>query len=216
MQLPFKLSLSLTACIYSSIATAVDVQSDASVLESLLSPPQTLRASVVQLILESDGGVIEESHILMKVKRPNGFYWETIEPFPELVVTDGKLLWNYQPDLEQVVIEAWDSERSELAAELLAGDISSLETKYSVFRRTPEGSEFTEFELRPLTHQDAYQRIDLTFDGNTLEMIYVESSSGERTVWQFKDFVVDSLMDDSEFVFVPPPDVEVIANSYVE
>ena len=85
-----------------------------------------MSATVQQLIVESDGALLEESSIQMHVMRPDGFYWETLEPFPELVVTNGAVLWNYQPDLEQVVIENWDSSRAELAAELLSGRTDSL------------------------------------------------------------------------------------------
>ena len=69
-------------------------------LDELLSGMTTMTSDVRQLIVESDGGVLEESIIRMKMKRPEGFYWETVEPFPELLVTDGRLLWNYQPDLQ--------------------------------------------------------------------------------------------------------------------
>ena len=94
-------------------------------LDALLNDIATLRSDVVQLIVESDGGVLEESEIQMMLKKPDGFYWETLTPFPELIVTNGSTLWNYQPDLEQVVIEDWDSSRSELAAQLLSGNIES-------------------------------------------------------------------------------------------
>lgn len=73
-------------------------QSEEQVLEQLdvlLNGISTLTADVSQLIVESDGGVLEESEILMKLKRPDGFYWETVSPFPELIVTDGLKLWNY-------------------------------------------------------------------------------------------------------------------------
>ena len=84
---------------------AICAQNDAiNELGRLLQDLDTLSADITQLIVESDGGVLEESEILLHVKRPDGFYWETISPFPELLVTNGKKLWNYQPDLEQVVI----------------------------------------------------------------------------------------------------------------
>ena len=103
-----------------------------SELGSLLRDLDTLTAEITQLIVESDGEVLEESQILLHVKRPDGFYWETISPFPELLVTNGRKLWNYQPDLEQVVIEDWDPNQSELAAQLLYGQTESLAEDYYV------------------------------------------------------------------------------------
>ena len=52
-------------------------------LDTLLGNIETLAADVVQLIVESDGGVLEQSEIQMLLKKPDGFYWETLTPFPE-------------------------------------------------------------------------------------------------------------------------------------
>ena len=77
-------------------------------LDLLLRVITTISADILQLNIESDGGVLEETEIKMLLKRPDKLYWETVSPFQELVVTNGQVLWNYQPDLEQVTIEDSD------------------------------------------------------------------------------------------------------------
>lgn len=185
-------------------------------LDKLLSDISTMSADVTQLIVESDGGVLEESDIRMKLKRPDGFYWETVEPFPELVVTDGKKLWNYQPDLEQVVVEDWDSSRSELAAQLLNGNTQSLVEEYQLSLRDNKGTEFDEFLLLPLAADNVNRQITLTFNKGDLDLIHIESSNGQKIVWQFFNLEKNHLIPDSQFVFEPPAGVEVIVNSYVQ
>ena len=113
-------------------ARAAAQQDPVAELDALLGGISTLSADVSQLILESGGGLLEESAILMRLRKPGGFYWETLDPFPELIVTDGDTLWNYQPDLEQVVIENWDRNRAELAAQLLNGETGGLAEEYRV------------------------------------------------------------------------------------
>ena len=185
-------------------------------LDQLLEEMNTLTADVTQLIIESDGGVLEESDIRMMLKRPDGFSWETLSPFPELVVTDGKQLWNYQPDLEQVVVEDWDQSRSELAAQLLAGNTENLDQEYLVNLRETDSAEFTEFTLTPRAADNIYRQINLTFQNRNLDMIFIDSSNGQKTVWQFRNLSINSEIPDSAFVFVPPVGVEVIFNSYVD
>jgi outer membrane lipoprotein carrier protein len=197
------------------VAFAADL-SPLEQLDVLLSNMDTMTADVNQLIVESDGGVLEESSILMKLKRPDGFYWETVSPFPELVVTDGEYLWNYQPDLEQVVVENWDRSRSELAAQLLAGDTSNLHQEYEVSLRDTGNSEFSEFSLLPRAADNIYRQINLTFHNRILDMIYIDSSNGQKTVWQFSNLTINTDIADSVFVFQPPAGVEVIYNSYTE
>jgi len=185
-------------------------------LDALLNDIATLRSDVVQLIVESDGGVLEESEIQMLLKKPDGFYWETLTPFPELIVTNGSTLWNYQPDLEQVVIEDWDSSRSELAAQLLSGNIESLGGDYRIEGVTSDGSEHQEFELQPRAADSVYQLISINFMNSELESIYLNSKNGQQTVWRFENVVRNQAIADAQFEFVPPANIEIIENNYAQ
>lgn len=185
-------------------------------LDTLLGNIETLAADVVQLIVESDGGVLEESEIQMLLKKPDGFYWETLTPFPELIVTDGSTLWNYQPDLEQVVIEDWDSSRSELAAQLLSGNIESLDGDYTIENVTSSESEHQEFELTPRSADNVYQLISINFMRDELESIYLNSKNGQQTVWRFENVIRNRAISDAQFQFVPPENIEIIENDYAQ
>jgi outer membrane lipoprotein carrier protein len=193
---------------------ALDSASGLANLDVLLSDINTLSANVLQLIVESNGGVLEESEIQMFLKKPDGFYWETLFPFPELVVTNGIKLWNYQPDLEQVVIENWDSSRSELAAQLLSGEIKNLSKEYTIRRITLPESEYQEFELIPIAPDSLYQQISINFMNSELESIYLDSRNGQQTVWRFENLVRNQAIADAQFEFLPPENIEIIENSY--
>ena len=180
-------------------------------LDLLLRNIKTLSADVLQLIVESDGGVLEESEIKMHLKKPNGFYWETTAPFPELIVTNGQLLWNYQPDLEQVIVEDWNSDDSELAAQLLNGKTDNLAEEY--YAVTINSEETKSFELSPKMNDSIYNMITISFLNDRLDMIYMDGKNGERTVWQFNGLVMNSFIEDSLFDFTIPSGIEVINNS---
>ena len=185
-------------------------------LDTLLQNIETLAANVVQLIVESDGGVLEESEIKMMLKKPDGFYWETLTPFPELIVTDGSTLWNYQPDLEQVVIENWNTSRSELAAQLLSGNVESLAEDYTINSVAIRESELQEFELTPRAAANVYQRISINFMRDELESIYLNSKNGQQTVWRFENVIRNQAITDAQFQFVPPEGIEIIENNYAQ
>lgn len=187
---------------------------DLQQLDTLLRGIETLTADVIQLIVESDGGVLEESKIRMYLKKPDGFYWETLSPFPELVVTNGSLLWNYQPDLEQVVIEEWDSSRSELAAQLLSGRTDNLASEYVIEKVSIDGDEHEEFKLTPLAADSIYDEISINFLLSVLDMIYLANKNGQKTVWRFENVIRNEELDDALFEFQPPANIEVIENIY--
>lgn len=185
-------------------------------LDSLLAGIQTLSADVLQLIVESDGGVLEESTIKMQLKKPDGFYWETLEPFPELIVTNGSKLWNYQPDLEQVVVEDWQTDQSELAAQLLSGRTDNLQKEYTIAEDESSSAMLPRFNLIPLASDNIYSSITIRFAESSLESISMDSKNGERTVWNFTGVIVNAVIADEVFNFVPPPGIEVIENSYTQ
>lgn len=180
-------------------------------LDKLLSNIDTITAEINQLIVESDGGILEESQIIMHIKRPEGFYWETVTPFPELLVTNGKRLWNYQPDLEQVVIEDWNPDQSALAAQLLYGKTENLEEDYYIVAIDAEQSQT--FELKPKSPDNLYELITISFINSSLELIYIENSSGERTAWQFTSSDINLPLGEDLFEFIPPDGIEIIYNS---
>ena len=176
----------------------------------------SLSADVEQLIIEADGGILEESLIRMLLKRPDGFYWETVEPYAELLVTNGVWLWSYQPDLEQVVIEPWNKEESELAAQLLSGDIGGLSAEYEIASLASDSREVSEFVLTPRVSTNINRRVSLSFTSSRLDSIVVEARNGQRTVWRFVNVVLNPQIEDEVFQFEIPESIEVIENSYVQ
>ena len=192
-------------------ATTFGQEGPVAKLDKLLQDINTITAEVNQLIVESDGGVLEESQIIMHIKRPDGFYWETVTPFPELLVTNGKRLWNYQPDLEQVVIEDWNPDQSALAAQLLYGKTENLVEDYYIVAIDAEQSQT--FELKPKSPDNLYELITISFINSSLELIYIENSSGERTAWQFTSSDINVPLGEDLFEFIPPDGIEIIYNS---
>ena len=197
-------ALAYSLLLISSSSTALAQSTANQTLDELLESINTLSAEVLQLIIESDGGVLEESAIQMHLKRPNGFYWETLDPFPELVVTDGSTLWNYQPDLEQVVLEDWDSSRSELAAKLLSGDTEGLHEEYTVVLRESDDEEFDTFDLIPIAADSVYDVITINFIEAELGSIRVSNKNGQRTVWEFQQVQRNPDLDENLFSFDIP------------
>ena len=199
----------LAAAVLLTPALAAPAQQDAiTALDSLLGGIETLSADVTQLIVESGGGLLEESAIRMRLRKPGGFYWETLEPFPELIVTDGQTLWNFQPDLEQVVIENWDSSRAELAAQLLNGETGGLAGEYRV--TLDAAGDLDRFELSPLAPDSPYARIAIEFITGELDVIRLDNRNGQQTVWRFSNLRRNSTLEDALFHFEPPPGIEIV------
>lgn len=201
--------LALSLCYLSgSLPAAAVAESDAAALEALLADIDTLQSDVRQVIVEADGDVLEESRIRFLLKRPDGFYWETVEPWPELIVTDGETLWHYQPDLWQLTIDDWEQDESELAAHLLSGRFGRLSEDYTVQSHPASTSAQRSFVLEPLDPGSVYEQLQLYFEKGRLASIDVDQTNGQRTMWEFNDVVVNEPVDDAQFRFELPEDVD--------
>ena len=76
----------------------------------------------------------------MKVERPGKFYWETVSPSKQTIVTSGKTVWIYDPDLQQAVRQSLDSQVADTPALLLSGNTNQIMKSYRVTQ--PDKSKF--------------------------------------------------------------------------
>ncbi|MEX1197130.1 MAG: outer membrane lipoprotein chaperone LolA [Pseudohongiellaceae bacterium] len=206
---PVSALLALTLwCLSASLTASASTANDAGELEALLADIDTMRSKVRQVIVEADGEVLEESRIRFLLKRPDGFYWETVEPWPELIITDGETLWHYQPDLWQLTIDDWEQDESELAAHLLSGRFDRLSEDYTVEIHPASTSTQQSFVLEPLDPGSVYEQLQLYFENGRLASIDVNQTNGQRTQWEFNDVVVNEPVDDARFRFEMPDDVD--------
>lgn len=184
---------------------ADDNPSSRSMLIQELNALNSLATDVRQLVMASSGSVLEESQIRFYLKRPDGFYWETLTPYPEVIVTDGNTLWNYQPDLFQVTIDHWDASQSELAAQLLSGQGEQALFEYEVTHQSVQ-SGGTEYYLDPSDPASLYETVTLFFDDQGLASLLLVSTNGQRTFWEFTGREFNVEIADSQFQFSVPDD----------
>ena len=71
-------------------------------LTHLLQDTHTFSAEFQQHIKDKKGTMVSESSGNVKISRPGKFYWKIEKPDSVLVVADGKVLWHYDMELEQV------------------------------------------------------------------------------------------------------------------
>jgi len=195
-------------CCWLTGAAAMAFADEAAELTALLDDIDTLRADVRQVVTEADGDVLEESRIRFVLKRPDGFYWETTEPWPELIVTDGETLWHYQPDLWQLTIDDWQQEESELAAQLLGGHTGRLTEEYTVEHHPDSTPAQRVFLLQPRDPGSMYEQLQLHFENGVLAAIEVDQTNGQRTMWEFSATTVNEPVNDARFRFELPDDVD--------
>lgn len=179
-------------------------------LVSILGQTTTLSADVEQLLMDQDGRELQDANVKLLMQKPSSFRWEIVDPYNELLVTDGALLWHYEPDLEQVTIKTFDTELDRTPVMLLNGTAESIGASYAVSASTMIDGMHTRFILQPKKPDSLFERMSLTFNGADLEEMQFEDSRGQRTSLTFRQVRRNQTLDAGQFSFTPPAGVEVI------
>lgn len=208
-----KLSISTLALLWGFvIALNSHAADDLARLQQRLEGVKTLQGNFTQVLRDDDGTVLEESQGRFALERPGKFYWHTLEPFEQLLVSDQKYLWLYDPDLEQVTQRAYDQEQVRATpAAILSDDLQGLSDNFAV-RHQGEDNGRTLFTLTPRTHDDMFNELTLAFTDQGLVEIHVHDNLGQQTVFALLNVRRNQSVDQKLFQFVPPKGVDVLVD----
>ncbi|MBK1871668.1 outer membrane lipoprotein chaperone LolA [Marinobacter sp. 1-3A] len=197
------------AVLFSSSLLAAGKDGSATELASLLKSYETYQADFIQIVVSENGNNVQETRGLLKAKRPGLFYWETRAPLSQLIVSDGKSVEVYDPDLEQVTIHSLDDRVQNTPALLLSGEVDNLEETYRVSGR--QISEDTrEFTLEPKNEDSLFVSLRLTFFNNELQEMRMQDSLSQLSVLSFDHIRLNETVERSVFKLEYPEGVDVI------
>ncbi|MEN8170931.1 MAG: outer membrane lipoprotein chaperone LolA [Pseudomonadota bacterium] len=180
-------------------------------LESFLNELTTIKAAFVQTLNNAAGELIEKSEGIMAVERPGMFRLEYQNPYEQLYVADGKNIWMYDRDLEQVTVKPQSDALGSTPA-LLLSTIEPLETNFEV-RELGEHEGFFWLELNPKDADSNFDFVKLALDGDILRAMEMVDGFGQTTRLYFDPMNRNPKLEADVFRFVPPPGVDVIGEA---
>ena len=145
---------------------------------------------------------------VMKVARPGKFFWETTSPSKQTIVTSGKTVWIYDPDLQQAVRQSLDDQVANTPALLLSGNTSQIMKSYRV---TQPDKGKTYYTLLPKDRDGAFQSLTISFGVNKApSLMILEDSLGQTTYVRFNNVKLNPSIPASTFNFAPPKGTDII------
>jgi outer membrane lipoprotein carrier protein len=192
------LSLSLTA-------HAAGNQSAAQALQKLLSPINSLSANFTQQIKDQDNNVYQRLTGKLNLMKPNYLRWNVVSPMAQLVVSDGKLVWLYDSDLEQVVIQSFSDDFMANPISILLGNIDQLNNDFHVTL-----GDDNSFSLSPKQKNSLFVAIQLRFTDSVLSHINYQDNFGQHTQLSLTQVKLNPPLAQTAFVFDIPQDVDII------
>lgn len=147
---------------------------------------------------------------VMKVERPGKFYfyWETTTPAKQSIVTSGRTVWIYDPDLQQAVRQSLDEQVANTPALLLSGNTQQIQKAYRITQ--PDAGK-TYYTLYPKLKDGAFQSLTISFGAkNAPTLMILQDSLGQTTTVRFNNVNVNASIPASTFNFVPPKGTDII------
>lgn len=169
---------------------------------------KSLQAQFVQTVSDDKGKVLQTSQGSLSVQRGNRLRWETNAPFAYLIVTDGRMLWRYDRDLEQVTRQKFKGELADTPALILSGDMPRIRANYEV--RFEQGSAGEYFHLVPKQKKALFHSLTLLFSGTAVSQLVLQDNLDQRTEIRFSAVINNPVLADSLFHFDAPSGVDVV------
>lgn len=199
--------LLVSALAMTSLPALADDQAVKS-LTQLLEKSQTLTGRFSQLTLDGGGTQLQETSGEMALQRPGLFNWHTDAPQEQLMVSDGKKVSLWDPDLEQVTIKTLDQRLTQTPALLLSGDVSKISQSFDITYK--EAGDVIDFVLKPKTKDTLFDSLRLSFRRGLINDMQLIDGVGQRTNILFMNVKANEPVPASKFTFVPPKGADVI------
>ena len=157
-------------------------------------------------------GKKQQAEGVVYFKKPGKMHWAYSKPTKQQIVSDGKTLWNYQPENKQVVVSRISQAfQSKTPSTFLAG-LGNLRKDFQArFAKDPAPGSPYSLELTPLEAQGGVEKLFLLADPKNFNILQakIQDAMGNTTQITFSRISFNNNLADSLFTFTPPKGAEV-------
>lgn len=177
-------------------------------LRTFVSSTQSASGQFTQSTKSSAGVATPAQSGVFSFQRPGKFKWEISKPYEQLIVSDGKQLFQYDPDLAQVTVRPVGDAVGSSPAQILFGS-GSLDQSFNV---TPlpsnEGVEW--LRAIPKSSDAGFSRVDIGFKDGLPVRLELLDAFGQTTQVNFAAMVRNPQISADSFNFTAPKGVDVV------
>ena len=202
--------LLITALFICSAFVAYAEDQSPAQLRKQLDAMNTLQGSFVQTLLDKAGKKQDESKGTFVLQRPGKFFWKTETPAPQLLISNQKTIWLYDPDLQTVNERPFSDDLKKTPVLLLSEDVDKLRKNFTINRSLADKAE--KFSITPKVTEGLFQELLLVFVDNQLTEFSIRDSLGQLTHFALTNLKRNQAIDENLFNFVVPAGVDLIKN----
>lgn len=179
-------------------------------LNTFFTSINSLQGSFNQQVYSKKGKQIQNASGILYLNRPGKFRWVYKTPDPQVIVGDGKNVWIYDEDLEQVTIKP-------MQRAMASAPIAILTRKQSpdaqfVVQAMPKASGLDWFKLTPRRPSKDFKYIEVGMNDKTMRQMNMYDQLGQKTVIQLNARTNVPIKGDT-FYFKIPAGVDVVGKA---
>lgn len=168
----------------------------------------SMRAQFSQVVTDTKGRKVQEVQGTMQLQRPNKFRWDYAKPYEQQIISDGKQVFLYDADLQQVTIRELSKAIGSSPAALLAGG-DAVEKSFIIKNASRKDGLIWVLAL-PKDKESGFERVLLGFKADKLRKMELYDSFNHITNITFDNVERNPLLQDATFLFTPPKGVDVV------
>jgi outer membrane lipoprotein carrier protein len=141
-------------------------------------------------------------------KRPGQFKWDVLLPYQQLVLSDGKSLFQFDPDLNQVIERPVSKAIGSSPAAILFG-AGNIEQAFDL-QALPNEEGIAWLRAKPKNAEAGFVHVELGFSQGLPARIILLDAFGQTTRVDLTDFVRNPPFAQTYFKFLPPQGADVV------
>ena len=180
-------------------------------LKSFFNEVKTIQASFSQVVVDDSGEELEQQHGIFYLSRPGKFRWDYVGSGQQ-IIADGKNIYMYDADLEQVTIRSMQNALNQVPSMLLVNDGLEIDQHFTITNLPPENN-IEWVLLEPKQDEAGYEQLKIAFSNNQLFAIHLLDALGNDTRLQLKEVKQNTKLSSSLFRFNVPDGVDVLTDN---
>jgi outer membrane lipoprotein carrier protein len=178
-------------------------------LDYFFTKVNSLKGSFNQQVYDKKGKIIQKAAGQLYLNRPGKFRWVYSTPDPQEIIADGKNVWIYDKDLEQVTVKPMRAAIASTPIAILTRKASA-QSQFQVTKLEGRKAGLDWFNLKPHRNSRDFKNIELALDvkGSLRKMVMFDKL-GQKTVINL-NVKNNAPVSSKQFFFKPPAGVDVI------
>lgn len=189
------------------------------ILDKVRDGLSALSASFQQYEVDANDRKSEVLTGVVWLRAPDQFKWQYQEPVPQLIMANGKQVWVYDEDLEQVTVKQQRSQQNPIYV-LLNKELSEKNYQISYDQSTQSTHQFGDkqvslqwVKMTPLQSSEEVKEVYLGIRDNQLSVLKLKNQLDNVVVFEFDEVKRNPQLAQSFFTFIVPEGTDVIRES---